>query len=166
MRKEPKDVSDLFFSEPNSPSLPKHTEKRKTRGEEGFVGFAVIGVFLLPFAAAASAKRKVSAVTAFLQDGKALGNERPRLLAGKSRFNRGFFNVAQKVFVRAIKVAGVKISVALNNKLVGAVAAKAALLRPLAEEHSDVIVKKPDADVVPTDEVLDVKVERFDKKRG
>ena len=38
-------------------------------------------------------------------------------------------------------------------------AAKRALLRPFAEIHSDVIVKLTDADVVPSDKVLDIEVE-------
>ena len=45
-------------------------------------------------------------------------------------------------------------------------AAKAALLRLFAEEHPYPVVKKADTDIISADKVLDIEIERLNKKFG
>ena len=121
---------------------------------------------LLSFAALTAAQRKKAAAFAPFVKRKTLPDELFRLFACKRSFNRSVFNIAEQPFVGTEKVARIKIAVALNNKLMCAVAAKTALLRLFSKEHSDPIIKKADADIVAPDKVLDIEIECFYQESG
>ena len=121
---------------------------------------------LLPLAALSAAQRKKAAAFAPFVGSKTLPDEFFLLFARKRSFNRSIFDIAEQPFIGTEKVARVKIAVALNNKLMCAVAAKTALLRFFFEEHSDPIIKKANADIVAPDKVLDIEIERLYQKSG
>lgn len=110
----------------------------------------------MSFAAAASAKRKEAAGLAFVTHAKAFGNEVCCLLGVCKALKRAFVDVSEQPFVRAVKVAGINVSVSFDNELMSAMTAKSALFAFLTEIKSDKIVKKTNRNIVSSDEILDI----------
>lgn len=75
-------------------------------------------------------------------------------------------DVAEQVFVRAVKVAGVDVAVAFRNELVRAMPCHAALLWLLPEVYTHEVVKFPHTDILSAHIVLDIQVEHADQKIG
>ena len=134
----------------------KHPEKRKASRKKRLIRLAIILALLLPLAALRAAKGKEAAGFAFFGNSEAFADKIGCLFPGQRGFDRNRSNVAEQPLIGAVKIAGIKVSVALNNKLMCAVAAKGALLRPFAEIHSDVIVKLANADVISADKIFDI----------
>ena len=112
----------------------EYSEKEQAGGKEFLVGFAVILALLRSFAAALSAHK------AHLTAPAAFGNSKAFLYEAFCRF--GFFhcgkisfkNIAEKIFVRAVEVAGVNITVGFRYKLMRAMSRNSALLRRLTKK--------------------------------
>ena len=144
----------------------KYSEKRKTSRKERFVCLAIILAELLPLAALSATEREKPALSAFFRNNKTLPDKLRRLFSGQSVFNGGVLNVSKQPFIGAVEITRIKISVAFNNKLMGAVTAERALLCPFSEIHSYIIVKLSDADIVSSHKVLDIQIENAYQKVG
>lgn len=76
--------------------------------------------------------------------------------AVRQSFKFRIIYIPEKPLICTIKVAWINIAVSLDDELVGAVPAYAALLGLFTEAHSDEIVEISHADVVSAHEILDI----------
>ena len=105
----------------------KHTEKWQAGSKKLFVCGAVVRALLCAFATARAAKGIDIAFFASFGHGYALPNKFDCRLAVCHRAKIRFVNVAEQVFVGAVKVAGINIAVAFRNELVRTMPHNAAL---------------------------------------
>ena len=142
----------------------EHAKQRQAGGEKRFVRLAVIGALSGALAAAGAAQREEFAAAAAFGHGQALFDKAHGGLAlrhgGKIRIG----NVAEQIFVRAVKITGVDVAVAFRNKLVRAMPCHAALLWLLPEVHTHEVVKFPHTDILSAHIVLDVEVKYANQK--
>ena len=113
----------------------KRSEQGQTCVEKGFVAFAIASVFLGAFASASPADGVKSAFLASLCNSQTFSKKFGCFFTmgeGVKILIRGV-DISQQPFIRAIKVAGINVAVALNNKLVHTMAAHSALLRGVAQ---------------------------------
>ena len=106
----------------------KHTEKWQARGKKLLVCGAVVRALLCALTTARAAKGIDIAFFASFGHGYALPNKFDCRLAVCHRAKIRFVNVAEQVFVGAVKVAGINIAVTFRNELVRAMPHNAALL--------------------------------------
>ena len=105
----------------------KHTEKRQAGSKKFLVCGAVVRALLCALTTARAAKGIDIAFFASFGHGDALFNEFDRCLAVCHRAKIRFVNVAEQVFVGAVKVARINIAVTFRNELVRAMPHNAAL---------------------------------------
>lgn len=105
----------------------KHTEKRQAGSKKFLVCGAVVRALLCALTTARAAKGIDIAFFASFGHGYALFNEFDRCLAVCHRAKIRFVNVAEQVFVGAVKVARINIAVTFRNELVRAMPHNAAL---------------------------------------
>ena len=105
----------------------EHAEKRQARGKKFLVCGAVVRALLCALTTARAAKGIDIAFFASFGHGDALFNEFDRCLAVCHRAKIRFVNVAEQVFVGAVKVARINIAVTFRNELVRAMPHNAAL---------------------------------------
>ena len=142
----------------------KYPEKRQAGGEEFFVRFAVVFALLCSFTAACTADGEEPALSASFGNHEAFSNEIHGGFAVLHLLKIRFKNVAQQVFVRAVKIAGINVSVCFAYKLVRAMPFDSALFRGLTEEKPHPVVKLAYADVLVPHVVFYVKVKQLDQK--
>ena len=106
----------------------EHAEKRQAGSKKFLVCGAVVRTLLCALATARAAKGIDIAFFASFGHGDALFNEFDRRLAVCHRAKIRFVNVAEQVFVGAVKVARINIAVTFRNELVRAMPHNAALL--------------------------------------
>ena len=139
----------------------EYSEKRQAGCEEFFIRFAVVFTLLCSFTASASADWvELTLLTPFgyrktfsdkIHCGFAVLHEREISIV----------NIAEQVFIRTVKVAGIYVAVGFAYKLMRAVAHNSALLRRLTEVQPDPVVKLTDADVLVSHIILDIKVKQL-----
>lgn len=105
----------------------EHTEKRQARGKKLLVCGAVVRALLCALTTARAAKGIDIAFFASFGHGYALPNKFDCRLAVCHRAKIRFVNVAEQVFVGAVKVARINIAVTFRNELVRAMPHNAAL---------------------------------------
>ena len=105
----------------------KHTEKRQAGSKKFLVCGAVVRALLCALTTARAAKGIDIAFFASFGHGYALPNKFDCRLAVCHRAKIRFVNVAEQVFVGAVKVARINIAVTFRNELVRAMPHNAAL---------------------------------------
>jgi hypothetical protein len=142
----------------------KHSEKRQAGCEEFFIRFAVVFTLLCSFTASASADWVEVTFFTSVGNNKTFSDKVHGSFAVLHSRKIRIENIAEQVFIRTVKVAGINISVTLTDKLMGTVTRKTALLRSLTEIHPHPVVKLSYAHIIAPYEILYVKVEDSDKK--
>ena len=136
----------------------KHTEKRQARGKKLLVCGAVVRTLLCAFASACAAKGINIAFFASFGHGYAFLNKLDCRFAVRHRAKIRFVNVAEQVFIGAVKVARIYIAVTFRNELVRTMPHNAALLSLLPQKQPYPVVKLPHADILPTHIIFDIQI--------
>lgn len=143
----------------------ENAEQRQTRGKETAVGFAIVAVGSLAFAAAAAANSVIRTFFALFWSVYAIFYEIKSGLAVRHFGKVGSRNVSEQPFVEAIKITRIDISVGFRDKLPTASAQKSALFGHFSEIHSDPVIEKPYRNVIPVRIIFDVFIENSYEKR-
>ena len=142
----------------------ENSEKRQAGGKEFFVCLTIVCALLRSFAAACSAHGINLADLAFIGNFKAFADEILCRFRICHSLKICFVNISEQIFVCAIEIAGINISVAFRNKLMRAVPHHSALLRLLTEKHSNPVIKLTNADILMANIILNIKVKHLNKK--
>lgn len=144
----------------------KNSEKRQARREKLFVCLAIILAQLCALASAGTANRIKAAGFAPLRHFNAFANKILRRFAGCKLGEVLFRYIAEQIFIRAIEITGVNISVAFGNELVRTVPHHSALLGGLAQEKAHPVIELAHADISVAHIVFNIKIKYFNQKIG
>ena len=144
----------------------KHSEKRQAGCEEFFISFAVIFTLLCSFTSSASADWVE--LTLFTPFGyrKTFSYEVYSSFTVLHEREIRIVNIAEQVFIGAVKIAGIYVAVGFAYKLMRAVTHNSALLCRLTEVQPDPVVKLTDADILMSHIILDIKVKQLYEEIG
>ena len=134
--------------------------------KEFFVCFTIVATLSGSFTAACPTHRIYAAFFTLLVNDQAFFDKILSLIGIDYKKEIGIMDIAQKVFVCAVKVAGINISVALADKLMRTMTGNTALFCRLTEVQTNPVIKLAYADVLVPHIVLDIEVKNFNQKIG
>ena len=142
----------------------EYSEKRQAGCEEFFISFAVIFTLLCSFTSSASADWIELTLFTSFRYCETFSDKVHCSFAVLHLRKISIVNIAEQVFIRTVKVAGIYVAVGFAYKLMRAVAHNSALLCRLTEVQPDPVVKLTDADILVSHIILDIKVKQLYKE--